>query len=200
MNRLKFNAKVAALTLPICLGIPAATAAPASATPPQAEEIATLAWIFPDTDNNLIGFLNISRADFCAWVGAGGEEPPPFVDPLSPAWVHERGDGGIGAVAIDDLYLELWRLDEGATPDDACADTDDSDAPIATGTTRMVAVDHLFEINEHGALGAQWNGTSRLTAPDGTAYKYQFFTLELHDPRGNVRHDDTLRSTLIELH
>lgn len=192
------KAKFAAAALPICLA-PALVSSPASAIPPHAEDIASFTWIFPDLDNNLIGFLNISREDFCAWIDSGAEGPPPLKDPFSPAWVHERGDGGIGVVAIDTVYLELWRLDEGAAPEDACADTDDSAAPIAVGAADMVGIDHLFDFVEHGAIGAQWNGRAQLTGPGGTEYKYQFFSLELHNPDGTIRHDDTLRSTLIEL-
>ncbi len=198
MFSLTRKARVAALALPICLG-PLVVPTTASAIPPQAQEIATFAWIFPDLDNHLIGFLNISREDFCAWVDGGAEGPPPLKDPASPAWVHERGNGGMGVVAMDTIYLELWRLDEGAPAQDACADTDDGDAPLAVGAADMVGVDHLFDFIEHGAIGAQWNGRAQLTGQGGARYKYQFFSLELHSADGTLRQDDMLRSTLIAL-
>ncbi len=88
-------------------------------------------------------------------------------------------------------------MDPGAVPEDACADTDDSTTPIAVGAADVVGVDHLFDFIEHGAIGAQWNGRADLTGPDGTRYKYQFFSLELHNPDGTLRHDDTLQSTLV---
>lgn len=88
-------------------------------------------------------------------------------------------------------------MDPGAVPEDACADTDDSTTPIAVGAADVVGVDHLFDFIEHGAIGAQWNGRADLTGPDGTRDKYQFFSLELHNPDGTLRHDDTLQSTLV---
>lgn len=192
------RSRIAALALPICLA-PLVVPATASATPPQAEEIAILASIFADPDNHLIGFLNSSREDFCAWLGGGAEGPPPLKDPASPAWVHERGDGGIGAVAADTLYLELWRLGDGASaedPEDACADTM---TLLGVGTADIIAVDHLFDFIEHGAIGAQWNFRARLTGPDGTSYRYQYFSIELHNPDGTVRHDDMQRTTLVTM-
>jgi hypothetical protein len=198
MPTLAKKARVAAVAVLGCLA-PALLPTPASAVPPQAEEIATLASIFPDFDNDLIGFLNISREDFCAWIDDGAEGPPPLKDPVSPAWVHERGDGGIGAVATDTLYLELWRLDDGAPAEDACADTSDSTAPLGVGTADIIGVDHLFEFIEHGAIGAQWNFRAQLTGPDGANYRYQYFGIELHNPDGTVRHDDMLRTTLVAL-
>jgi hypothetical protein len=198
MFSLTKKARIAALAVLSCLA-PALVPTPASAVPPQAEEIAVLASIFADPDNDLIGFLNVSREDFCAWLDGGAEGPPPLKDPVSPAWVHERGDGGIGAVATDTLYLELWRLNDGVNAEDredACADTM---ALLGVGAADIIAPDHLFDAIEHGATGAQWNFRAKLTGPGGATYRYQYFGIELHQPDGTIRHDDMLRTTLIAL-
>ncbi len=96
-------------------------------------------------------------------------------------------------------YLGLWRLDDGAPAEGACADTDDSDAPLGVGTADPVGIDHVCAFLEHGAIGAQWNGRAQLTGEGGATYQYQFFFIELHTPDGTLRQDDMLRSTLIAL-
>ncbi len=184
----------------LSLTAPAGTAA---AIPPHAEAIAPILAVFPDVDHGLAGFLNITRADWCAWEAGGFVGEPPLLVPLSPAWEHVTGTGQISGVARDDLHMELWPLDEDVQFEGACLDTDDATEPFAVGEADVRAsdkdpygtsdgngVDYLGDMTMNAAL----QGT------DGHEYGYHVHVIELSDANGVLRLGDAAHFTLTMRH
>ena len=166
-----------------------AVATPATAIPPHAEEDAPLLAVFPDLDNRLVGFLNVTRADWCAWEADGSEEEPPLLKPASPSWERVTGTGEVSGNARDELHLELWPLDDDATLEGACEDTSDATEPLAVGRADVRASQMPLE-NDDGR--GTWLGktgfTAELTGSDGGSYRYHGRAMELYDGKGNLRH------------
>lgn len=185
---------LAAGTLTLTLATPADTAA---AIPPQAEEIAPLLAVFPDTDNGLVGFLNVTREDWCAWEAAGypgGPEAAPLLEPTSPAWEHTTGTGQVSGVARAELQLELWPIDADAALEGACEDTDDADEPFATGVADVRASDSdpYGTYDGHGVVYlGDMTINAELAGTDGNRYGYHLHVIELVDANGIVRHADS---------
>jgi hypothetical protein len=181
----------------------AAAALPASAAPP--EQIADpFPFTGPDFENDLVIFVNTTRAEFCTpeqiafeqavadWLAGGmvgpfpeDPTPPPTGRVAFPAYLVETPQGVIANTrgTIEGLVMELWVLDD---PDDrvgvgACLDTDDADELFASGTSTFRGVGTDF-------YGAVFEGTTRrpsfidhtqgggvVTTPDGDRYDYSWF-------------------------
>ena len=176
--------------------VPAGTAA---AIPPHAEAIAPILAVFPDVDHGLAGFVNITRAGFCAWEAGGYVGEPPLLVPLSPAWEHVTGTGQISGVARDDLHMELWPLEEDFQFEGACKDTDDAAEPFAVGEADVRASDKdPYGTNDgHGvAYLGDMTMTANLQGTDAHEYGYHVHVIELSDANGVLRLGDAAHFTL----
>jgi hypothetical protein len=185
-----------ALTLPL-----AATANPAAAIPPHAEEIAPLLAVFPDFDNRLVGYLNVTREGFCAWEAGGAVGEPPLLKPASPAWARTTGTGEVSGVARDELHLELWPMDADAAGMSSCEDTSDATGPFATGRADVRASDRaVFDTDDgQGAYVADMTFHAVLTGADGGRYRYHLHVIQVDDGNGTVRLQDSDHMRLITL-
>lgn len=200
MSSISKRAAVALVTgaLPLSL---ATTANPAAAIPPHAEEIAPLLAVFPDFDNQLVGYLNITRADFCAWETGGFAGEPPLLEAASPAWSRVTGTGEVSGVARDELHLELWPMNADAAGMSSCEDTSDAIGPFATGRADVRASDRgVFDTDDgRGAYVADMSIHAVLTGADGDRYRYHLHVIQVDDAKGTVRLQDSDHMRLITL-
>jgi hypothetical protein len=170
------------------LAVSLAVAAPATAIPPHAEEDAPLLAVFPDLDNRLVGYLNVTRADWCAWEAGGAEGDPPLLEPASPGWERTTGTGEVSGNVRDELHLEIWRLDEDFALESSCEDTSDATAPIAIGRADVRASQMPLENDDgRGAWLGKIGFEADLTGSDGSRYRYHGHAMELYDGQGNLR-------------
>ena len=188
---------LAAGALPLSL----ATTSPAAAIPPHAEKNAPLLAVFPDFDNQLVGYLNITRADFCAWEAGGFVGEAPLLEAASPAWTRVTGTGEVSGVARDELHLELWPMDADAAGMSSCEDTSDATGPFATGRADVRASDRgVFDTDDgHGAYVADMTIHAELTGVDGGRYRYRLHVIQVDDGKGTVRLQDSDHMRLITL-
>jgi hypothetical protein len=184
--------------LPLSL---AATAGPAAAIPPHADEIAPLLAVFPDFDNRLVGYLNITREGFCNWEAGGAVGEPPLLKPASPGWTRTTGTGEVGGVAIDELHLELWPMDADPGGESSCEDTSNAAGPFAAGRADVRATDRsLYDSDDgHGAYVADMGIRAVLTGADGGRYRYHLHVIQVNDGKGTVRLQDSDHMRLITL-
>lgn len=132
---------VAALAL-LMMGL----VAPTSAAPPQQSE-EPIFLLFPDPENGLAVFVNITRENFCAWEAGGFVGPPP-VGELVSAQFKETGQGAVVSSFQADVSIELWRFDSDVPPlVGACEDTDGQVGPWATGDARIEANDNDVDVS-----------------------------------------------------
>jgi hypothetical protein len=163
-------------------------ATPAAAIPPHAEEDAPLVAVFPDLDNRLVGYLNVTRADWCAWEAGGAEGEPPLLQPASPSWERVTGTGEVSSNARDELHLELWPLDADPALESSCDDTSDATEPLAIGRADVRASQMPLDGDDgRGAWLGKIGFKADLTGSDGTRYRYQGHATELYDGQGNLR-------------
>lgn len=179
-------AALAAAALPLSL---VTTASTATAIPPHSEDIAPLLAVFPDVENGLVGFLNVTREGYCAWEAGGHVGPPPLLKEASPGWERVTGTGEVGGVARDELHLELWPMDDDAAGMSACDDTEGASVAFATGRADVRASDRsLYGTDDgHGAYVADMTFHAVLSGPDGSRYGYHLHVIEVFDGQGNPR-------------
>ena len=148
--------RIAATLLAALLLSLSATAA--LAKPPQ--QISEPLFInFPDPNNGVVVFWNITREDFCAWEATGFEGPPPVEQNITQTLI-ETGKGAIVSRWSATRSLELWTLNEDADFSGACADTDDSTEPWATGSATVRANDNDLDVSgtRTNSFGDRGNG------------------------------------------
>lgn len=185
MSTTKHAIAVAASAVALSLAV----ATPATAIPPHAEENAPLLAVFPDLDNRLIGYLNVTRADWCAWEADGSEGEPPLLKPASPGWERVTGTGEVSGNARDELHLELWPMDDDFALESSCEDTSDATEPIAIGRADVRASQMPLENDDgRGAWLGKIGFNAELTGSDGSRYRYHGRAMELYDGKGNARH------------
>jgi hypothetical protein len=191
-------AAVAAGALPLSL---AAAPSPAAAIPPHAEEIAPLIAVFPDFESRLVGYLNTTREDFCAWEAGGYVGEAPLLKPASPGWTWTSGTGEVSGMARDELHLELWTMDADAGGESSCEDTDDAAGPFATGPADVQASDRgLFDTDDgKGAYVAHLSFRALLAGADGGRYRYTLHVIQVEDGKGTVRLQDSAHMRLVTL-
>lgn len=179
----------------------ATTANTATAIPPHAEDIAPLLAVFPDFDNRLVGYLNITREGFCAWEADGFAGEPPLLVAASPAWAHVTGTGEVSGTARDELHLELWPMDADAAGASSCEDTSDAIEPFATGDADVRASDRGVDGTDdgRGAYVARMAFHAVLTGSDGSRYGYHLHVKEVFDGKGRLRHLDSAHMRLTTL-
>jgi hypothetical protein len=142
-----------------------------SAGPPERSE-EPIFFLFPDPDNRLAVFVNITRENFCAWAAGGFDGAPP-VETLVPVQFKETGQGAIVASFHAEAPVELWQLDADVPPFlGPCEDTDDQDAPWATGTARFGLTDNDVDVSltRTNSFGGRTQAT--VTDADGRVWRY----------------------------
>lgn len=184
--------------LPVSLAV---TAPPVSAIPPHAEEIAPLLAVFPDFDNRLVGYLNVTREGFCAWEAGGMVGEPPLLNPASPAWTRTTGTGEVSGIAMDELHLELWPMDADPNGESSCEDTSEAIGQFASGRAEVRATDRGLDGSDdgHGAYVADMAFRAVLAGSDGSRYRYHLHVIQVNDGTGTVRLQDADHMRLVEL-
>jgi len=168
------------------------TAGTAAAIPPHAEDVAPLLAVFPDLDNGLVGYLNTTREEWCAWEAGGSAGAPPLLKDASPAWERVTGTGEVSGNARDELHLELWPLDADAELVSSCEDTSDATGPFATGRADVRAAELALEGDDgRGAWFGRLGFNADLTGTEGGRYRYHVYYMELVDAKGRVRLADS---------
>ncbi len=189
---------IALATVALTLSM-AATPTIAAATPPGGEDVAQILFVFPDVRNGLVGYLNITRADFCAWEDSGYAGPPPLLEEFSPTWEHTTGTGQVRGVARDELHLELWPANDDPGGVSSCEDTSDAAGPFATGQADVWVSDIPNGTGGYGAYVADGTVRATLDGTDGHQYRYHLHVIELVDPNGVVRQADNAHMTLTRI-
>ena len=102
------------------------------AAPPERSE-EPFFQLFPDFDDGIGVFWNITRDNFCAWAEGGFVGPPPVIQ-LIPVSVHETGASGelVGQYR-GTSSVEIWLLNDPDNPVGPCVDTEGQDGPFASG-------------------------------------------------------------------
>jgi hypothetical protein len=147
--------------------------APASAREHQ-EGGEAIFGLFPDEENGVAVFWNITRENFCEWEAGGFEGEPP-VESLVPADIVETDDGALMGSYNATRPMELWTLDADVPPlISACEDTDDNGDPWATGSATVVGKDNdlLSDTVDLNIFGDKGRGT--VYEADGTAWSYSW--------------------------
>jgi hypothetical protein len=178
----------AALVAAMALALTAA--APASATPDTFEEPIFTA--FPDLENGLVVFWNISRDDYCAWEAGGFQGPAPVTERVSGRFNVLPSGAVVGGWAMSSS-LELWTLNEDAPLTGPCEDTDDSSIAWATGSARVTSTDNdvfHFESVEAGVIrgnsfGEQ--GSGAVVDIAGESHRYSWGFRAVDGPQGGYR-------------
>jgi hypothetical protein len=147
------------------------TAVPVQADPPvQVEE--PIFFIFPDVENGLAVFWNITRDDFCAWEASEFTGPPPVTEPITASF-HETGQGAIVTSFHASRPIELWKFDDDVPPLlGACEDTDDQTGPWATGVVSVTANDNDLEVS--GTRTNSFGDRGRGTVEDGDGGRWHY--------------------------
>ena len=188
------------MTIGAILLLAAATVAPVSAKPVVSQG----AWfqIWPDTDNGLVVFFNITRDDYCAWEEWDFEGPAPVTTLLQ---IRENATP-IGAVvfsATGTSSLELWLLDADADLSGPCVDTDASTEPWAVGTAHYGYhdndIDHTASVEDVGLRRSDAFGESaggRVVDASGTSWQYSWTAHSVGDKHLNFRNVVEFRGVL----
>jgi hypothetical protein len=168
-----------------------AMAGPVSAAPPERSEDLIFT-IFPDLDNGVVAFWNITRDDYCAWEAGGFDGDPVVAGPIAVQLVSTP-TGPIVASYNGSGPLELWTLDEDAELTGPCDDTDDSSDPWASGAAQSRYTDNDLDHNASldaglrrtNAFGDRGQGT--VWDADGHAWSFSWLTRVLFDGNGEFR-------------
>ena len=141
----KFFAAAGALALLI------AVAGPASAGSVERFEDPGFNTIFPDVENQLVVFWNITRDDYCAWEAGGFVGDPPIEAPVS-VQIVTTPTGALVFRWNAVRHFELWTMNEDAPLTGPCEDTDDSTEPWAAGSGRWMGNDN--DLDHNGSVEA----------------------------------------------
>jgi hypothetical protein len=150
-------------------------AAPATAQAPQRLE-EPIFLLFPDTENGLAVFVNITREDYCAWEAGGFVGDPP-VGELVESQVVETGKGALVGSFRAVVSVELWRLDADVPPlVGPCEDTDGQAGAWATGTAHIAANDNDIDVTltRTDSFGDKGQATVHDAAGDAWHYSWTF--------------------------
>ena len=153
-------------------------AVPVSAAPPERFE-APFWLIFPDVDDQVVVFWNMTRDDFCAWQESDFEGEPP-VDTLISGTEHVTGSGAVHQRWSGSAHFELWTLNEDAPLTGPCEDTDDSTEPWAVGSGSASSRDNdLFHFDSiqmglHRTNTFGTRGRATVEDADGQMWTYDW--------------------------
>jgi hypothetical protein len=166
------------IAVAIGLGLVASSGAGiASAENPNRSEITDYFVLFPDTDQGVSVFINISARDFCDWDQAS---PPPVQDVVVGQGKMTGQGAPVGRINESELYIELWQFDEDPSPligpcEDIELQLEDPTAqPFATGTTSYQGNDN--DLMGSGTRGNAFGdrGEAVLTGQDAMTYDYSW--------------------------
>jgi hypothetical protein len=169
-----------------------ALATPASAGRAARFEDPGLFSIFPDVENQLVVFWNITRDDYCAWEAGGFVGDPPIDAPVT-VQVVESPTGALVLRWSADRHFELWTMNEDAPLTGPCEDTDDSTAPWAVGTGHMSNNDNDLDHDGSVALGLYRTnsfgdrGQATVVDADGVMWSYQWVFRGVYDKNLDFR-------------
>lgn len=155
MRKRRVAVLVAALALLITV-----TAAPVKADPPDRFDFPFFV-VFPDVENGLVVFWNITRDAACEWEASGFAGPPPVIE-LTPVMIKETGKGALVGSVQAVRPIELWNFDDDVPPlVGPCEDTDDQTGPWATGIVRVTANDNDLDVSgtRTNSFGDRGQGT-----------------------------------------
>ena len=150
----------------------ATLALPALADPPEQVDD-PLFLIFPDVENGLVVFWNVTRAGFCAWEAGGFIGPSPALEDVTISF-HETGQGVLNGSYHETRPLELWNMDEGADLSGACQDTDGQSGPFATGDATVTASDNDVDVSGTRTNAFGERGQGKVFDSDGGAWHYSW--------------------------
>ena len=163
-----------AISLAVLSGLAPTTAAAGN---PSEVEVSDFILLFPDTNEGVSVFINISAREFCDWIAAPSGPPP--AREVVTAQLKETGQGAlVGRLRATDLYIEMWRFDEDPSPligpcEDIAKQLADPDAePFAVGTATYHANDNDFAVSGTRGNAFGDRGSAALTGQDGTEYAY----------------------------
>lgn len=166
----------------IAVAAAAVIAVPASSTsagPPQEVVLDDYIVLFPDVNINRAVFINITARDFCDWLDGGPVGPPPAIDPVTARAVSTGQGAIVGAIDVQDLYIEMWEFDDNPPPlVGACEDLQDQLAdpdaePWATGTADLKAKTNDFFGSGTRGISFGDRTTAHVTDQDGNTYRYR---------------------------
>jgi hypothetical protein len=174
------------------LALMTAVAGPASAGAAEQFEDPGLNNIFPDVENQLVVFWNITRDGYCAWEAGGFVGDPPIDAPVT-IQVVTTPTGALVLRWNAVRHFELWTMNEDAPLTGPCEDTDDSTEPWAVGSARWMGndndLDHdrsveagLYRTNAFGDRGL---GT--VVDVDGQAWTYTWAFRAVYDKNLDFR-------------
>jgi predicted RNA-binding protein with TRAM domain len=166
------------IAVAIGLGLAASSGAGiARAENPNRSEITDFFVLFPDTDQGVSVFINISARDFCDWDQAS---PPPVQDVVVSQGKMTGQGALVTRVKESDLYVEMWEFDEDPSPligpceDIADQLNDPAAQPFAVGSTSYQGNDN--DLMGSGTRGNAFGdrGDAVLTSQDDTVYDYSW--------------------------
>jgi hypothetical protein len=162
--------RAAGLLLGIAL-LGGAMAAPAAAAVTSQEEI-PIAYLLIDEANGLLGFVNVNRANRCAWAPPA---PYPANSTVTVRFIEPRP--GVTMLSYTaTLSIELWRLDTGTYDfsQGPCENTAAQTSPFATGTARISAGDNDLDVSLTRGNAFGETGTATVYEPTGQAWSYSW--------------------------
>ncbi len=165
---------------------------PAAAAPPERFQDDTIFSIFPDTDNGVVVFWNMTRDAYCDWEASDFDGPPPTGNAIAVR-SHATPTGPVIFSYYGTAPLELWTLDAGADLSGPCQDTDDSSAPWATGSAHARYTDN--DLDHRGSIDAGLRrtdsygerGEGKVVDADGGTWTYGWHWRTVADSEGNAR-------------
>jgi len=165
---------------------------PVSAAPPERFDDPEFNTIFPDVENQLVVFWNVTRDDYCAWEAGGFVGPFPALEPV-PVQLVATPTGALVFHWNAVRHLELWTMNEDAPLTGPCEDTDDSTAPWVTGSARWMGNDN--DLDHNGSVEAGLyrtdsfgdRGIGTVVDADGQAWAYNWVFRAVYDKNLDFR-------------
>jgi hypothetical protein len=172
-----------------------AMAAPAGAAPPHRFDF-PLEVNFPDFENGVVVFVNSSRATYCTdevvafeetlVAFFNGEGPPPEeppipesptgfplgLEPITVQLKETRQGAQVFHVNEEDLYIEIWEIDNDPGFVGPCLDTDGTEAALASGTTTYQRQDN--DLFGSGTRGNSFGDRGQAVLDGGGSYEWRF--------------------------
>ena len=158
----------------------------ALASPPDRFDDPGFNNIFPDVENQLVVFWNITRDDYCAWEAGGFVGDPPIDAPV-PVQLVTTPTGALVYRWNAVRHFELWTMNEDAPLTGPCEDTDDSTEPWAVGSARYMGNDNDLFHDESVEAGLDRTnsfgdrGLATVVDADGQAWAYDWAFRAVYD-------------------
>jgi hypothetical protein len=170
-------------TIPIMLvaALLLSLAGPVSAGPAERVEEPYFLLIPGDEANELVTFVNATRAELCAWGAGGFDGPPPTLEPVT-ILVKETGKGAIVESFQADLPFEVWSMPGFTLDDNICEDHEGRYLASSVGRVSWNDNDVLISGTRTNSFGVRFHGA--FTDPDGVSWRYSFRARWQFTPEG----------------